>query len=140
MADCRTLEEASREAAAERADDAQAFVMERAPDEAVVEPPSPDAATRVEPFNETALTPASRGRSPSAIIWMKLRRNRTAMIGLYLLIALYLAAVFAGFIAPYKYDDADHDLPFHPPMITRIHFFDEQGKFSRPFVYGIAPV
>jgi len=79
------------------------------------------------------------GRSPSQILWRKLRRNRTAMIGLYTLAALYAAAILAGFIAPYKYDNARHDLPFHPPMLGRVHLFDE-GKLQRPFVYGIIQV
>src|ERR1044072_3641146 len=81
----------------------------------------------------------SRGLSPSRVIWKKLRRNRTAMFGLYILAGLYISAILAGFIAPYKYDNAAHDFPFYPPMITRIHFFDEQGNFTRPFVYGIIP-
>ena len=80
------------------------------------------------------------GRSPSQILWLKLRRNRTAMIGLYILGAMYAAAILAGFIAPYKYDNARNDLPFHPPMLTRIHIFDEDGRFSRPFVYELVPV
>jgi peptide/nickel transport system permease protein len=80
-----------------------------------------------------------KSRSPSQIIWMKLRRNRTAMFGLYLLVTLYAAAIVAGFLAPYKYDTADHAAPFHPPMLLRIHLFDEQGKLHRPFVYGITP-
>ena len=86
--------------------------------------------------------PASlvRGRSPSQILWLKLRRNRTAMIGLYTLAVMYAAAIFAGFIAPYTYDNARHDLPFYPPMVTRIHFFDETGRLSRPFVYHLVPV
>jgi peptide/nickel transport system permease protein len=81
-----------------------------------------------------------RGRSPSQILWLKLRRNRAAMLGLYTLAAMYAAAILAGFIAPYKYDNARHDLPFHTPMLGRIHFFDEQGSLRRPFVYGIIPV
>ncbi len=82
---------------------------------------------------------ARRGRSPSQLIWLKLRRNRAAMFGLYTLALLYASAILAGFIAPYKYDNADHDLPFCAPMLTRIHLFDEQGTLSRPFVYGITP-
>ncbi|HEY3137600.1 MAG TPA: ABC transporter permease [Blastocatellia bacterium] len=91
------------------------------------EPPGP-AATRVQ------------GRSPSQILWYKLRRNRTAMIGLWILAAMYASAILAGFIAPYRYDNARHDLPFYPPMLTRVHVFDERGRLSRPFVYGIVPV
>ena len=134
------LEAASREEAAARAHDAQPVVLERGPGEAIVEPALPAAPGLGDAFNEPVVAAARRGRSPSEIIWAKLRRNRTAMFGLYTLAALYLAAVLAGFVAPYKYDTADHDLPFHPPMIGRIHFFDEQGKLSRPFVYGIEPV
>jgi len=81
-----------------------------------------------------------RARSPSEILLLKLRRNRTAMIGLYTLLVMYAAAILAGFIAPYSYDNARHDLPFYPPMITRIHIFDDQGNLSRPFVYHLVPV
>ena len=80
------------------------------------------------------------GRSPSEILWLKLRRNRTAMIGLYTLAVMYAAAILAGFLAPYSYDNARHDLPFYPPMIARIHIFDEEGHLSRPFVYHLVPV
>jgi len=90
-------------------------------------PPGP-AATRVQ------------GRSPSQILWYKLRRNRTAMIGLWILAAMYASAILAGFISPYRYDNARHDLPFYPPMLTRVHVFDERGRLSWPFVYGIVPV
>jgi len=78
-----------------------------------------------------------RGRSPSELIWIKLRRNRAAMFGLWTLIALYLASVFAGFLSPYMYDNGATRFPFHPPMITRIRIFDEEGRLTRPFVYGI---
>src|SRR5882762_5206219 len=88
----------------------------------------------------TDSTSPVRGRSPSQILWLKLRRNRTAMAGLYTLAAMYAGAILAGFIAPYRYDNVRHDLPFYPPMLTRIHIFDQQGQLSRPFVYGIVVV
>jgi peptide/nickel transport system permease protein len=83
---------------------------------------------------------SARGRSPSRILWMKLRRNRTAMFGLYTLALLYASSILAGFLAPYRYDYAATSLPFYPPMLTRIHFFDESGSLTRPFVYGVRPV
>ncbi|MGA2103286.1 MAG: ABC transporter permease [Candidatus Sulfotelmatobacter sp.] len=47
---------------------------------------------------------------------------------------VHIAALLAGFIAPYNYAEQDRNLPFAPP--SRIHFFDIQGKFHfRPFVY-----
>jgi peptide/nickel transport system permease protein len=81
-------------------------------------------------------SPRLQGRSPWQILWLKLRRNRTAMFGLYSLAVLYAAALFAGFLAPYHYDNESHELAHHPPMLTRIHIFDDQGRLSRPFVYG----
>lgn len=83
---------------------------------------------------------AMRGRSPSEILWLKLRRNRAAMIGLYTLAVMYVAAILAGFISPYSYDNARHDLPFYPPMIARVRIFDEEGHLNRPFVYHLVPV
>ncbi|HYV07889.1 MAG TPA: ABC transporter permease [Blastocatellia bacterium] len=76
------------------------------------------------------------GRTPSQLFWRRLKRNRTAMVGLYVLAFLYSAALFAGFLAPYSYDDAVTELSFHPPMLTAVKLFDEQGRLSRPFVYG----
>jgi peptide/nickel transport system permease protein len=78
-----------------------------------------------------------RGRSPRQILWLKLRRNRTAMAGLYILAALYLGAILAGFISPYHYSRINQENSFHPPMLTRVHIFDKEGNLSRPFVYGI---
>ncbi|HKY04997.1 MAG TPA: ABC transporter permease, partial [Blastocatellia bacterium] len=84
-----------------------------------------------------AAAPAGRNRSPWQIMWAKLRRNPTAMAGLYTLAVLYAGAIFAGFIAPYSYERQRTETGFHPPMLTRIHIFDEAGELSRPFVYGI---
>ena len=76
------------------------------------------------------------GRTPRQLFWRRLRRNRTAFAGLYVLALLYGTALFAGFFAPYSYENAVTELSFHPPMLTAIKLFDEQGGLSRPFVYG----
>src|SRR5262249_39459165 len=65
---------------------------------------------------------------------------RAAMAALYTLVVLYAAALLAGFLAPYSYDDADHALPFHYPMIGHVHIRDENGRFSRPFIYSTTVV
>lgn len=114
-------------------------VAEVAPGEAVVET-VPPPETGGEATGDPLPRRLARGRSPSRILWMKLRRNRTAMFGLYTLALLYAASILAGFLAPYRYDYAAPSLPFYPPMLTRIHFFDEDGGLARPFVYGINPV
>ncbi|HJQ68784.1 MAG TPA: ABC transporter permease [Blastocatellia bacterium] len=99
--------------------------------EALPQPPALDEVVEEE-AGRTA-----RGRSPKQILWLKLRRNRAAMAGLYTLAALYLGAILAGFISPYSYSRINQENGFHPPMLTRVHIFDDEGIFSRPFVYGI---
>lgn len=74
--------------------------------------------------------------SPWQNLWLNLRRSRTAMLALMLLSAMYLGVVFAGFISPYAPNKTNDRFGFHPPMLARIHLFDE-GQLFRPFVYGI---
>lgn len=107
------------------------------------DPEMPNPKTAAEALKSNAGgSPRShvRGRSPSQLLWLKLRRNRPAMIGLYILVVFYITALLAGFLAPYRYDNSRHDLPFYPPMLTRIHIFDEEGHLTRPFVYHLVPV
>ncbi len=78
------------------------------------------------------------GRSLRRETWLRLRRSHTAMFSLAVLGSLYFGAILAGFIAPYHYGKIHDRYGFHPPMLTRIHLFDEQRRWSRPFVYGIA--
>lgn len=69
-------------------------------------------------------------------IWQrKLRlflKNKTAVTAVIILSLLYLAAIFAPFIAPYSANKNFKEDFFHPP--SKLHFFDEDG-FSRPFIY-----
>jgi peptide/nickel transport system permease protein len=57
------------------------------------------------------------------------------MFGLYILAALYLLAAFAGFIAPYHYDNQVRELLWAPR--TPIHFSDANGFSWRPFVHPV---
>jgi ABC-type dipeptide/oligopeptide/nickel transport system permease subunit len=48
-------------------------------------------------------------------------------------------AVMAGdFLTPYSYRTLHDQYGFHPPMLTRVHWRDEAGRWTQPFVYGIA--
>ncbi|HYL99382.1 MAG TPA: ABC transporter permease, partial [Blastocatellia bacterium] len=76
-------------------------------------------------------------RSPRREFCDRLKQNNLAMIGLYVLIVLYGASLLAGFIAPYKYDTQNDRFGFYPPMLTRIHVVNRDGRLVRPFVYGI---
>jgi len=71
------------------------------------------------------------------LMWRKFRKHQVAKASLLVLGLLYLSAVFAGFISPQQLASYDSRYTNCPP--TRIHFFDQEGRFHiRPFVYGIA--
>jgi peptide/nickel transport system permease protein len=51
---------------------------------------------------------------------------------------IYVAAAFAGFLAPEDPAAQRRDVPFAPP--TRLHFVDSHGEWHlRPFVYRLQP-
>jgi peptide/nickel transport system permease protein len=62
-------------------------------------------------------------------------RSRAALpTALAALIAMHLAALGAGFLAPYDPTEQNRSLPYAPP--TRLYFADAEGRFHlRPFVY-----
>ena len=47
-------------------------------------------------------------RSRTAEIWKQLKKNKAAVISLFVIIAVILLAIFAGKIAPYPYDQQDY--------------------------------
>src|SRR5437016_1639402 len=64
-------------------------------------------------------------------------RGRSFRLVLGLLCVVYLATIFAGFLAPHDPATQHRDLVFAPP--TRLHFTDPTGRLHvRPFVYGVA--
>ncbi len=82
----------------------------------------------------TAATPKRRSRGPWRLLWDKLRRDRAAMLGLWVLTALYLGAIFAPFLAPHHFSTQVRERNWHPPQIFDLHLFHE-GEFKGPFVY-----
>ncbi|MDI9484415.1 MAG: ABC transporter permease [Bacillota bacterium] len=73
-------------------------------------------------------------RSPLRLAWRKLKRHKLAMIGMWVLIALHLFAIFAGFFAPYSELNTDRRRTNHSP--TKVHIISPEGKLTRPFIYG----
>src|SRR5690606_2667296 len=71
--------------------------------------------------------------SQSQLMWRKFVRNRAALVGGVVVLAFYIAALFANFLAPYTLSTRFRDRIFLPPQ--PIHFFDN-GRFA-PFVYGM---
>jgi len=92
------------------------------------EPSVPDQRT-------TAQEEARYGRSQLQLIWIRFVRNRAAMAGGAVVIALYLTAAFANFVAPY---DADHRFDaaiYVPPQ--PIYWVDD-GRIY-PHILGLTP-
>ena len=71
--------------------------------------------------------------SQRTLVLRRFRRHRVAHISLLLLVALYVCAIFAEFVAPYDTLHASEDHKYAAP--TRIHIVDEEGSWHLPFVY-----
>jgi peptide/nickel transport system permease protein len=73
------------------------------------------------------------GLGPWRQAWITFKKNKTAMIGLFVFIVLILVAIFAEQIAPYGYDDQNLALRFTPPGKKFIFGTDNYGRdiFSR---------
>lgn len=70
-------------------------------------------------------------------VWHRLRKNRMAMFGLFILVLLVFLAIFADFIAPYGYDEQNYTQMLQSPSLQHIMGTDNYGRdiFSR-IVYG----
>ena len=81
--------------------------------------------------------------SPWQLFWQRLKRRKIAMAGGGILVVLYLIALFAGFIAPYRYDELNTDYSFHPPIWPKLQGFHfvvpryEPGNGT--FAYRLVP-
>ncbi|MFS8858802.1 ABC transporter permease [Synechococcus sp. H55.7] len=65
--------------------------------------------------------------------WKRLRQNRWAQVGAYILIFFYVCAIFAEFVAPYSPLESQPGGSLLPP--TAIHLWDESGAWLGPHVY-----
>ena len=70
-------------------------------------------------------------------IWIRMKRNKLAMVGLVIIIFLVLVAIFADQIAPYSYAQQDLKNQFQLPSAKHWFGTDDLGRdiFSR-VVYG----
>jgi peptide/nickel transport system permease protein len=66
------------------------------------------------------------------LMWWKFRRHKLAMVSLFIIVAMYTVAVFAGFFAPQATATYDKKYTQSPPQT--IQWFDN-GQFA-PFVYA----
>jgi peptide/nickel transport system permease protein len=79
-----------------------------------------------------------RGKSLTTIAWEQFRKHQLARISLGILAVLYFLAAFADFFAPYREGVINSSLAFQPP--SKIYWRDENGAFSRPYVYPMEGV
>ncbi len=70
------------------------------------------------------------------LMWLRFKRNRLAMVGGLFLGVMYLAAIFAGFLAPY--DPQKQHSPFVSIAPYGPTWIDAEGNFHlAPFVYAL---
>ena len=69
-----------------------------------------------------------------ALMWLKFKQHRLAVISAIFLAAVYFMILIAEILAPYNYQSRHTDFIRAPPQ--GIHLF-HNGEFQGPFVYGI---
>jgi len=77
---------------------------------------------------EVAPADAHAGESYWHAVWRQLRRHRLATIGLVVLVALVLLAVFAPALSPYEPDRTSLRERFQPPNVAHWMGTDELGR------------
>ncbi len=72
--------------------------------------------------------------SQGQLIWRRFKRSRIALVGGVVLLAFYLSAIFADFLAPYEISTRFTNQIYAPPTPPR--FLDSESIFhSQPFIY-----
>jgi len=94
----------------------------------------PDVGNSIDNQNAPVQT---KKRSQWAMVWRRLKKNKLAMAGLFLIVGLIFVAIFADFIAPFGYDEQVLANRLQSPSRQHIMGTDHLGRdiFSR-IVYG----
>ncbi len=74
-----------------------------------------------------------RTLSQNRLILLRFKKNKVAVVSLIVLMLIYGISLFAEFFAPYDLSYSNNDFLYMPPM--KVHFKDENGAWTRPFVY-----
>jgi len=77
----------------------------------------------------------SRSLSQFSYALLAFKKKKGAVFCLFVLLILYICAIFAEFVAPYSYKDEDREYSYAPP--SKIHYFDDNGRFVGPYVYRL---
>lgn len=84
-------------------------------------------------LEEAAMDQPVRTRSIASLMWRKFCRNKLALLSLWVLIAMYGAALAADFLSPANPQMRHPELRFSPPTKVRII---HDGSLSWPFIYA----
>lgn len=70
-------------------------------------------------------------------VWRKLKKNKMAMISLFVLALIFIVAIFGNFLTPYEYAKQNYDETLEAPSLKHLFGTDNFGRdiFSR-IVYG----
>jgi peptide/nickel transport system permease protein len=69
------------------------------------------------------------------LVWWKFKRHKLAQMATVVLAILYFIAIFAEFVSPHDPLHRFKEYLSFPP--TAIHIRDTEGRFHRPFIYGV---
>lgn len=83
--------------------------------------------------HDPRVRPESRDERYIALVWRRFKRNKLALVSLYLILALLVLAIFAPVFSPMDPTLRSNDHLYQPPQ--GIHFFSDEGFSLRPFVY-----
>ncbi|MGX9352932.1 ABC transporter permease [Shimia sp. W99] len=75
--------------------------------------------------------------SQRQLIWARFKKQRTAMVAAFVLIALILAGLFAPFLSPYDPTIAGRDKDYTNGAPQLMQFCDKNGCSIRPFIHAV---
>ena len=88
----------------------------------------PAESTPAEGKHETEGPGLPPPRGPWKMLWIRLRKNRIAMVGGVILFFLYFISCFAGFLSPYDFNDVNTDTTRYGPMLLGGYSIEETGR------------
>lgn len=99
---------------------------------------STNASAPVTPKQNLGVTgEMARSESQMQVVWAQFRKHQLAVFGGFVLLVLYIGAIFAPFISPYGISEYSTTsiTKYHPP--THVYFRDPAtGALSLPYVYS----
>ncbi|WP_295816055.1 ABC transporter permease [uncultured Deinococcus sp.] len=72
-------------------------------------------------------------QTPLTLALRRFRRNKVGVLSFWVLVALYVMAIFAGFLSPYSITAQHEDYSHQRPQAIHV---SHKGQLMRPFVYG----